>query len=393
MATPCTARLRLLVCLVLTGTAAPGRAEPIPVLLTAGNWTVSQKNFKLTQTEDASHNGEIGPFLGRESLRVSKGLFYSRGVNVENGTIDVDMAPAPTARFFGLAFHVHSEDDYELIFFRPRSSGTDQAIQYTPVFRGAPCWQIYSGPGCNASANIPRNEWMHVRLVVAGRSAKLFLNNASQPSLVIPDLKLGPASGGIGFWGHMGDAYVANPSYTPDRTRFPAAPKRDFPPGMLTDWELSDAFDASRRSPETFPDVAKLKWEKVQAESPGMVVINRYRESPNILPPDRDEQLRGEAPGAKVVFAKTTIHSDRAEVRKMNFGYSDKVVVYLNGKPLYAGNNSLSFRQLEFRGVMDVESDAVFLPLQKGDNELMLSVTEFFGGWGLICRLNPRSEP
>jgi hypothetical protein len=77
----------------------------------------------------------------------------------------------------------------------------------------------------------------------------------------------------------------------------------------------------------------------------------------------------------------------------MNFGYSDKIVVYLNGKPLYAGNNALSFRQPEFRGVMDVETDAVFLPLREGDNQLVLAVTEYFGGWGFVCRLNPRSEP
>ena len=42
-----------------------------------------------------------------------------------------------------------------------------------------------------------------------------------------------------------------------------------------------------------------------------------------------------------------------------------------------------------FLGLLDIESDAVYLPMKKGDNELMLAVTEFFGGWGFLCQLAP----
>jgi hypothetical protein len=33
------------------------------------------------------------------------------------------------------------------------------------------------------------------------------------------------------------------------------------------------------------------------------------------------------------------------------------------------------------------ENDAVYLPLKKGSNELMLAVSELGGGWGFICQL------
>jgi hypothetical protein len=147
-------------------------------------------------------------------------------------------------------------------------------------------------------------------------------------------------------------------------------------------------FDATETNPALYPDVHGLKWEKVAAESPGMVVINRYRESGNVLPPEKEARLRGDVRGGKVVFARTTIYSDRDEIRKMSLGYSDEAVVFLNGAPIYSGNNTLSFRQPEFLGLLDAASDAVYLPLKKGENELLLAVTEFFGGWGFLCRLD-----
>ncbi|MES2951386.1 MAG: hypothetical protein V4858_22875 [Pseudomonadota bacterium] len=41
-----------------------------------------------------------------------------------------------------------------------------------------------------------------------------------------------------------------------------------------------------------------------------------------------------------------------------------------------------------FLGIMDVESDAIYLPLKKGRNELLLAVSELGGGWGFIARLD-----
>jgi hypothetical protein len=144
-------------------------------------------------------------------------------------------------------------------------------------------------------------------------------------------------------------------------------------------------FDASAIDSAAYPDVAAMRWEKVTAESPGIVVINRFRESPNILPPERADRIRGDRGGAKVVFAK--LRSADEAMRRLSVGYSDEAVVFLNGVPIYAGNNTLSYRQPEFLGLLDDESDALFLPLKKGENELPLAVTEFFGGWGFLCRL------
>jgi len=44
------------------------------------------------------------------------------------------------------------------------------------------------------------------------------------------------------------------------------------------------------------------------------------------------------------------------------------------------------FLEPHFLCLLNVDSDAVYLPLRKGDNELVLAVTEFSGGWGFICK-------
>jgi len=286
---------------------------------------------------------------------------------------------------------VESADRYEVIFFRPGASGTTQAIQYTPGLRGANIWQLYTGPGYTAEASIAREKWMHVRIAIRGRVARLYLDGAAEPALIVPDLKLGEARGSIGFWGHMGDSYFSDLRYTPEPES--AADAGDveppFLPGALTEWEISDVFDAMDQDPARPPGLHSVRWERVRAETPGMVVVNRYLLSPNVLPPDREERIQGRRTGGKFVLARTTIPSDRDEVRKLKLGYSDEVVVFLNGTPVFSGNNAWSFRQPKFLGLLDPESDAVYLPLKKGRNELVLAVTEYFGGWGFLCVLEP----
>ena len=111
----------------------------------------------------------------------------------------------------------------------------------------------------------------------------------------------------------------------------PVPAPQDVPPafrrGAVTDWSISETFDATERDPAVLPDLSSLRWEEVAAENPGMLVINRYRRSPNILPPDREERIRGRRTGGKFVLARTTIRAVRDEVRKLKLGYSDEVVV------------------------------------------------------------------
>ena len=43
-------------------------------------------------------------------------------------------------------------------------------------------------------------DWIHYRLEVHGDVARLFLDNADHPALIVNDLKLGERSGAVGLW-------------------------------------------------------------------------------------------------------------------------------------------------------------------------------------------------
>jgi hypothetical protein len=265
-------------------------------------------------------------------------------------------------------------------------------LQYTPVLNTGLNWQIYSGPGFTGAADIPRDVWFHLRLEVVGAQAKLYMNDMDNPVLVMNDLKSGIQRGQVALAALTGATYFSNFEIrtTPDAAWQRRLPP--MPPGTLARWGLSPSYEALERNLERPLPLAVSKgmhWQEVEAEPPGFVVINRYRESPHpkvSFANDFSKRLEPQ-PGMKVVYARTSINSDRDQVKKLYIGYSDDVSVFLNGKILFRGRSAQNFRDPGFLGIVSPENDAVYLPLKKGSNELMLAVSELGGGWGFICRL------
>ncbi len=333
-------------------------------------------------------------FLGRKSLYLNGGGATVKDLGFSDGTIDVDVATPANRGFFGIQFRIADNDaDAEWIYLRQHKSGLPDAMQYTPVLGGGLNWQIYSGPGFIGPVEIPKNEWFHVRLVVTGAQARLYVKDMEKPALVIADLKSGVKKGKVALAVLTGATYFSNFELTPTE---PAAWERRepaMPRGTITSWKVSPAFEASDRDvekPLTAKEVDEIKWDDIQAEAPGFVVLYRYRAAPRLrvtFANDFSKRLEPQ-PGSKVVYARATIESDRDQVKKLSLGYSDEVSVFLNGQILYRGRSAQYFRDPGFLGIMDPENDAVYLPLKKGKNELTLAVSELGGGWGFICRLD-----
>jgi hypothetical protein len=163
--------------------------------------------------------------------------------------------------------------------------------------------------------------------------------------LVSEDLKRGYSRGSVGLWGIVNGAHFSNFSYrlSPPGVRS-TGKNSPLSPGTLTRWDLSEAFPVAQRDPEALPAAAEMKtmkWQPVGVEAPGMVVIDRYRRSPSRGGVFSDPSQRvGARPGRKVVFARTTVYSDRDQLKKMSLGYSDEVTVFLNGQPLFTGRSA-----------------------------------------------------
>jgi len=319
-------------------------------------------------------NAQIVQHMERKCL---SGYAYLKDLEFENGVIEVDIAVDGTRSYPGIVFRMQSEQDYERFYIRPhRSNLYPDVLQYTPAFNGVDSWQLYNGEGFTAGASIPVNQWIHLKIEISGAQARIYLNNEEKPALVITDLKHGISRGTIGVFGPKDKtAYFSNFSYRTDNNlKFDPPPETKTPLGMITEWELSPAFDISQVDLEIAPKEQGLggfTWQKIKSEPSGLVDISRF--------------VKKAGGAADCIFARTIINSDEDKVMNLKFGYSDAVSIFSNGNLIFFGNSSYRQRDPSFLGIVGL-NDAVYLPLKKGENELILMIAESFGGWGFICQ-------
>jgi len=324
------------------------------------------------------------PYLGQPSLFIDNGFALLRDSAFGDGTIEFDIAMHGHTSFAGVVFRAASSDDCELVYLRPFLSRQADAVQYTPVFNGFFGWQLYNGKGYTAAAELPLNRWVHVKLVVAGYSAQLFIDRAQEPQLTVTSLKRPWARGMVGLWGNFGGANFANVVVSPADTGAPASrPADSLPtPQPISAWELSPAFETATTKPDVLParnPNAAREWTAVTAESSGLVNIAQYRHAartPSSALSSRD-----------LVFARTVVSSPRSQRMKLVFAYSDEVHLFVNGRLLYEGDSAFARRDPSSLGIASLGPDAVYVDLHPGANEIVLAVSEKFGGWGFAARL------
>ena len=358
--------------LLLVGTLSPWHAlgaQAIDVPFDSAHWTLDAPRVAFVE------------HLGRPSLRLGGGSALLGNVQFQDGTIEVDVSGKPSGFAF-LVFRASSANDGEDVYLRMGLSGTADAVQYMPMYGGLGSWKLYHGPGYTASATFDPRAWTHLRIDVAGRRATVFVGDATVPTMIVPELKGPRMIGAIGvFEGTPGGAsdsvLFSNFRYTP---RAPVvtsvAPTRSTREGVIRHWSLSAAVPIDTATIDSLPSVARgdrAAWLSVEAEASGVLNFARYRAM---------------AGPRTLVVARTVIHADRAELRRLSFGYSDDATLFLNGRPLFSGRNGYQARYPSNLGLM-TSDDAVYLPLRAGDNELLLAVAEVFGGWGITARLEP----
>ncbi len=375
--------------------------RPLAIVISTAIWLAgtamsAQQTLALPPDStrwDFEGQAKAAEYQGRKCILLDGGAAVVKDFEMRDGVIDVDVATPAKRGFFGIDFRIVGDGaNYESVYLRQHKSGLPDAMQYTPVLNTGRNWQIYNGPGFTGAVDIPNDAWFHLRLEVVGAQAKLYVKDMDKPALVMNDLKSGVQKGQLALGVLTGATYFSNFKVrtTPDAPWERHLPP--MPPDTLTRWSISPSYDALARNLERPLSPAEsdaIHWQNVEAEPPGFVVLYRYREAPHpvvTFQTDFSTRLQPQ-PGMKVLYARTTIDSDRDQVKKLSIGYSDDVSVFLNGQILYRGRSAQGFRAPGFLGIVNPENDAVYLPLKKGSNELMLAISELGGGWGFICRL------
>jgi hypothetical protein len=181
------------------------------------------------KTEITTYRGRpalhLLPLPGRETGDGAM-LAILKGTEFRDGAIEVDVsgAPRPGAEpgmkgFIGIAFRAQSHGSaHELIYLRPSNGrAADQltrnhSVQYVsdPDFG----WERLrkETPGVYESyADLEPGAWTRIRIEVSGTRARLYVNGASQPCLIVNDLKRGESHGPIALWAHeTTEAYFAD---------------------------------------------------------------------------------------------------------------------------------------------------------------------------------------
>ncbi len=320
--------------------------------------------------------------LGRSALQIRTGVARLPNVSLQDGTIEFDMAVTGHRSFAYILFRTAGEGEHEEIYFRPHKSALPDAIQYSPVYKGASNWQLYHGPGYTGAVEIPPNSWVPVRLVLQGSRGALFVGDMAKPQLLIP-LERKPQAGGIAFRAFLpqGKPEGVFPAGFSNLRVSPGVVNYDFsktevkepsgPVGTIREWTVSAPFEAGKLPVEKVDAKNAGTWKTFATEPSGLLLLWKHLAAPDPIK-------------TPAIYARVVVHADKEGLKAFNFGFSDTVTVFLNGRPLWSGDAGYSFDAPRREGLIGLDQGTAYLPLKAGDNELVLAVSETFGGWGLM---------
>jgi hypothetical protein len=360
-----------LVLIFSISTDAQKKTEMFPVEKSNGEWYVDSPG----RASDA----KFEDFLGRQALILRNNTHVIRsGIEFTDGTIEFDLSPTDKGHFTAVTFRRESVQNHENIYFRAHKSGKYDAMQYAPRINGSSTWQVY--PEFTSLVDLPRNQWTHVRIEVQGTRMEVYVNSETKPVLVVPRLRHDSTKGEVGFWARVNDqphtwaTALSNISIRPSRTLLKSETVvRPAPPtGTLSSWEVSAPVKHDLPGIVTLLPEPK-DWRKIIAEESGLINLNR---------------AVGFQRGRHTVFARTNIKTVEAKTVLLELGYSDDVVVFLNGESIYFGINGWESRYPEYMGFVKPGFENIFLKLRAGNNELVLAVSDDQRfGWGFNARL------
>ena len=138
-------------------------------------------------------------------------------IEFNQGTIEAEIvgslssnASGQARGFVGIAWNVQDDKTYDCIYLRPTNgrANDQQRRNHSVQYISHPDWTWYRlrkemPSKYEAYVDIVPDEWIKVKIVVEDQSAKLYINEVEQPTLIINDLKTGREAGGnVALWIH-----------------------------------------------------------------------------------------------------------------------------------------------------------------------------------------------
>ncbi len=334
--------------------------------------------FSSDQWDIEAEEYELAEYNGYETLMLKGGIAYLKDTDFLNGIIEFDIAIPKQRGFMGAVWRLQDRQNYEEFYIRPHQSGNPDANQYTPVFNGLASWQLYYGEGYGQPVNYIFEEWMHVKILVSGKSGEVYIMNMEEPALIIYDMKRDLLDGKIGVEaGNFAAGKFANFKYTLEdkpelKGRIIALEDPVY--GTVLSWEVSNPFAYEKVKDKLIIEnsfINELRWTELKSENTGITNLAKL----------------SDLSSGNTVMVRLKINATKDQMKGFQIGYSDIAQVYVNSLILYTGQNIYQSRDYRFLGTIGY-FDEVYLPLQQGINELIITVTENFGGWGIMGKFS-----
>ena len=309
-----------------------------------------------------------------------------KGEQFDNGTIEFDMKPIGED-MPGIRFHQKDGDTADMLYVRvsPDCPASQDCLQYVPITKGRVLWDVY--PQYQAAAPFRENEWNHIRLVISGKRMNVFVNGRTQPSLRVTHLEGDASTGTIAF---EGPAYYANLTLSPGATDgLDPKPAPDLAAGdrrYLVHWQGTDPVSLGTMDHPSLSNLlaSASSWSAVTADYGGLINLSRFHA------PTPKNQPR------QVIWLRTTVQSEREQVRHVSVGWLREIWVFADGKPVFSGKNLYNVKggRKAPDGRLSLGNDSFDLSLHKGANEIVVAIDgntpDMRGryGWGFIMRMD-----
>lgn len=319
-------------------------------------------------------NATFEKFDERETLILNSGRATVKNLNFTNGAIEVDVYANTTRSFAGITFRKQN-DNMEEVYMRVHKSSQIDAIQYTPILNNESNWQLFKE--YQAQVSFKNTGWNTLRIEVNNESAEVFVNN--EKVLFIDHLRTDHNTGEIGLFALFANRFsnfrVTHKSGVENSDNATLDPIH---PNVITQWEITKARPYKEKE-LNFDDFLKEEYMTVKTEDSGLLPISKYIK--------KSSSGNFEQNMEDYTIAFTSVQANKNEIKLFSFDYSDKIIVYLNGKAIFKGNNAFGAKGMQYMGHMDINTNKLYLPLVKGENTIHCVVIDQANGWGLIAKL------